>query len=321
MLKAGIIGCGGISQAHAEGYRKGGKAELVAFYDVDEQRAEDYAEKYGGKAYPTAEDMLNNNNLDAVSICTPPSSHEKYTCLALQNRINVCCEKPLAHTSKSAKAMCKCAEESGKLLVTAYKFRFFPNVLWAKNLIDSGMVGSVVFARNIFASQIDMSERWFSKKEISGGGVMLDNGVHSIDLLRFLFGEVQGIFAVTKNAGKPLEVEDSCRLMLNMSTGMWASVDLSWVAGQSRNILEVNGTKGLIELWWNGGTFTPASGDQKQFVPPEDPVKADPFAAELDWFLDCIEGKKAPRATAEDGLRALEVIDKAYASSKNPAWS
>ncbi len=72
MLKAGIIGCGGISQAHVKGYKKTGKADLVAFYDVDEKRAKDYAEKYGGIAYPTAEDMLNDNNLDAVSICTPP---------------------------------------------------------------------------------------------------------------------------------------------------------------------------------------------------------------------------------------------------------
>lgn len=320
MLKAGIIGCGGIAQAHAQGYKTTGKADLVGFYDVENQKAEDYAQEFGGKAFASAEELLGGQTIDVASICTPPSSHENLACTAMQNGVHVICEKPLAHTSQSARVMCQCAADTGMLLVTAYKFRFFANVLWAKTLLDEGKLGKVVFARNIFAGQIDMSDRWFSKKEISGGGVMLDNGVHSIDLLRFLFGEVDGVFAVARNAGQPMEVEDSCRLMLNMSSSIWASVDLSWVAGQSQNILEIHGTDGLVELWWNGGSFVPKSGEPSEFTPPNDPVAADPFAAELDWFMACVRGEKKPRATAEDGLKALEVIDRAYACAQSPPW-
>ena len=322
MIKAGIVGCGGIARAHAQGYRATGKAELTAFCDVELDRAKAFADEFGGQAYGSPQEMLKKGVVDVVSVCTPPSSHEEHTCRALEAGLHVCCEKPLAHTSASAAAMVQCAKDTGNLLVTAFKFRFFPNVLWAKNLIDSGKAGTVVFARNIFAGHIDMSERWFSKKDISGGGVMLDNGVHSIDLLRFLFGEVQGVFAVVRNAGKPLEVEDSCRLMLNMSSGTWASVDLTWVAGQSANFLEIHGTEGLIELQWGGGAFTPKTGNgaQEHYTAPTDPVLADPFSAQLDWFIDCVLGEREPRATANDGLRALEVVDTAYASAEQPAW-
>ena len=151
---------------------------------------------------------------------------------------------------------------------------------------------------------------------------MLDNGVHSIDLLRYLFGEVKGVFAISRNAGKPLEVEDSCRLMLDMNGGVWASVDLTWVAGQSPNFLEVHGTGGLIELQWGEGSFTPkpGDGDRVRYSAPDDPILANPFSAQLDWFLACVRGEKDPRATGHDGLRALEVVDKAYASAKRPAW-
>ena len=319
-MRAGIIGCGGIARSHAEAYKSTGKAELAGFYDVDRNRTDEYAEMYGGRAFATPEEMLQKQHIDVVSICTPPSSHEGVACMAMRNGISVCCEKPLAHTAASARSMCRCSDETGTLLVTAYKFRFFENVLWAKQLIDDGKLGDVIFARNIFAGYIDMSESWFSKKEISGGGVMIDNGVHAVDLLRFLFGEVVGVFAVARNAGRPLEVEDSCHLMLSMSSCTWASVDLSWVVGGSRNILEINGTKGFIEAWWDGATFTPVSGEQIQFVSSGDPVLADPFAAQLDWFIDSARGEREPRATAMDGLAALEVIEHAYALSAAPAW-
>lgn len=320
MFRVGIVGCGGIARAHAEGYRTTGKAELSAFFDTDGRRAEAFAETYGGKAFTSIEEMMDRQHIDVVSICTPPSSHEEAACLAMRNRIDVCCEKPLAHTAAAARTMCRCADRTDALLVTAFKFRFFANVMWAKELIDGGHLGGVVFARNIFAGRIDMSERWFSKKEISGGGVMIDNGVHAIDLMRYLFGEVEGVFAVARNIGTPLDVEDTCRLLLNMSTGTWASVDLSWIAGQSRNILEIHGTKGLLELWWDGASFTPIEGEQILFVPPDDPILADPFAAQLDWFIACVRGEKRPRATAEDGLRALEIVERAYASATSPAW-
>jgi predicted dehydrogenase len=106
-----------------------------------------------------------------------------------------------------------------------------------------------------------------------------------------------------------------------MPDGIIASVDLSWSAPQSRNILEVQGTGGLVELWWGGGRFSPAAGEAEEFQWPTDPVAADPFAAQLSWFLRAIDGEVAPRATVEDGVRALEVVAAAYASAAGPAWT
>ena len=320
MKRVGIIGCGGISKAHITGYRRTGMAQPVAFYDEDTVRAEKTAVDCGGTAYGSLEAMLSNAELDAVSVCTPPSSHEEIACQALRSGKPVCCEKPLAHNAASGRRMKECSEETATLLITAFKFRFFPNVLWAKNLLQDGRLGTVVSARNTFAGVIDMSNRWFSKKQISGGGVILDNGVHGVDLMRYLFGEVRGVFSVTADRGIPMEVEDSCRILLDMETDVWASVDLSWATPQSKNILEIQATKGLVELWWNGGRFTSLSGECDQFAWPEEPSEADPFAAQLQWFLECVDGVREPRASAGDGVRALEIIEAAYRSAANPGW-
>lgn len=321
MKRVAIIGCGSIAGAHATGYQKTGTAELVAVCDIDRDKAEALAERHGGTPYTSAETMLREERPDAVSVCTPPKWHEEASCSALRAGVSVCCEKPLAHSVDSARRIRACAEETGVLCVTAYKFRFFPNVLWAQNLVDSGRLGTVVSCRNTFSGIADMTGRWFSDKAISGGGVVADNGVHSFDLLRFLFGEIHGVFAVTRKHAKSIDVEDTCRALLRMPGSVLASVDLSWSAPQSMNILEIQGTGGLVELWWSGGRFTPASGKPEEFQWPDDPVAADPFAAQLSWFLRCIDGEVQPRATVDDGVRALEVVAAAYRSATGPAWT
>lgn len=321
MKRVGIIGCGSIAGAHATGYQKSGEAELVAVCDVDLGKAESLAKRYGGTPYASAEAMLEEGGLDAVSVCTPPKWHEEASCLALRAGVAVCCEKPLAHSVESARRIRACAEETGSLCVTAYKFRFFPNVLWVRDLVAAGRLGSVLSCRNTFAGIVDMSGRWFSDKAVSGGGVVADNGVHSFDLLRFLFGEIDGLFAVTRKHATNIQVEDTCRVLVRLPKGILASVDLSWSAPQSRSILEIQGTGGLVELWWSGGRFTPSLGEAEEFEWPMDPVAADPFAAQLSWFLRCIDGRETPRATVDDGVRALELVVAAYESAADPAWT
>jgi predicted dehydrogenase len=318
--RVGIIGCGGIARAHARGYAAAPGARLAALYDVDAGRARAFAGKHGGGACVSLEEMLAEAELDAVSVCTPPAFHEEAACAALRAGVAVCCEKPLAHNAESARRMCACAAETGALLVTAYKFRFFPNVLWAKEMLDAGRLGEVLAARVRFAGIIDMSGTWFSKKEVAGGGVMMDNGAHAVDLLRFLLGEVRAVFAVVANRGAAMEVEDSCRMLLDMASGAWGEAALSWAVPQPANILEVHGTAGLLELSGKGGRFLPARGEPESFAKPDDGLRADPFAAQLGWFLDCIDGRREPRATAGDGLRALEIIEAAYASAAEPGW-
>jgi len=313
--RVGIVGCGGIARAHAKGYAMLPNAELAALYDTDRERAEAFAQKHGGEAFASLEEMLDRAKPTAVSVCTPPAFHEEATCAALRAGVAVCCEKPLAHDAASAGRMCACAAETGTLLVTAFKFRFFPNVLWAKALLDAGRLGTVVSARVVFAGIADMSEKWFSKKSVSGGGVMMDNGVHAVDLLRFLLGEVRGVRAVTANHGVPLGVEDSAHVFMEAASGAWAEAELSWAVPQPKNFLEIHGTAGLLDLWMNGGRFRPAKGEPEEFEGTEDPVSANPFAAQLSWFLECLENRREPRATAGDGLRALQILEAAYASA------
>ena len=106
-----------------------------------------------------------------------------------------------------------------------------------------------------------------------------------------------------------------------MASGAWADVNLSWATPQPANFLEVCGTNGLLELSGKKGCFLPQGEEAQAFSAPDDPLLSDPFAAELAWFLDCVDGKQEPRATAEDGLEAIRILEAAYACAVKPGWT
>ncbi|MGC8863679.1 MAG: Gfo/Idh/MocA family protein, partial [Armatimonadota bacterium] len=167
-MRIGIIGCGGIASEHVRGYRECDDVEIAAGADLDIQRAINLVGE--GHAYPSYEDLLTKEKLDAVSVCTPPKFHKEAVCAALEAGVAVLCEKPLALNAGEARQMVECAERTGKLLVTAFCHRFHEPVLRAREIIRSGKIGSVIMFRNRFGAKMDMTKVWFSKPDVSGGG-------------------------------------------------------------------------------------------------------------------------------------------------------
>jgi len=204
--------------------------------------------------------------------------------------------------------------------ITLRDFKKEPEILLDKR-IKIGIIGKVIMIRNMFGGATDMSKKWFSKREISGGGVLIDNGVHAVDLFRFLFGEVKNISARIATFTQDINVEDTARLLLEMENGSFGTIDLSWSIPYPQSFyLEVYGSEGSIMVGWD--TLRYRNREMKEWIEEKEKFNAEEkaFTREINHFVDCIKGKETPTVNGVDGLRALEVIETAYKSSKEKNW-
>jgi len=172
-LRFGMVGAGGIAQAYAQTFRDTDIADLVAVADVRTESAEAIAQSIGAKSYASHEEMAEAENLDAVVVCTPPVTHRNICADLASHGLHVLCEKPLAIDSKSATEMFDAAVQNNVKLTMATKFRYATDVIRAKSIVSSGILGDVILFDNCFTGHVDMSQRWNSNPEISGGGVLI----------------------------------------------------------------------------------------------------------------------------------------------------
>lgn len=156
----GIVGCGQMGKAHLAGYLLHPQAEVVAFCDEAIEKAKRLAQEEGKKVYSSFREMLERENLAGISLCTPPSTHREIALEAIRKKVAVLCEKPLAREVKEGEEMIKEAEKRGVLLMTAFKFRFFPQVERAKKIVQKGEIGKIILLRNNFGAWVNMKEKW-----------------------------------------------------------------------------------------------------------------------------------------------------------------
>ncbi len=319
-VRVGIIGCGGIARAHISGYTANPDVELVSFFDKEPGQAEKFVQKYGGKAYDNLSTMLEKEKFDAVSICTPPVAHKDAAILALDHGVNVLCEKPISLNASNGIEMVNKAKQVKKYLMTAFSWRFHKEIKIAKKLVEEGKLGKIVMVRNTFAGWGDMSQRWFSKREISGGGALIDAGIHSVDLYRFLFGEIKTVWGQIQTIAQPIEVEDIARVMLKTETGIVGSLDISWSVGIGPSTcFEIYGSEGTVLIEWSSIRYR--RRDEKDWTVeasnlPED----DAFRNETKHFINVVLGKEKPVVDGVDGIRAVEIIEAAYKSAEKNQW-
>jgi len=312
-LRIGIIGCGQMGRWHFEAYKQNPNVELVAFVDTDYRKAEELSKKTSGKVYKTHKDMIQNERLDGVSICTVPSSHKEIALGCLNAGINVLCEKPLAISATQAKEMVYKANEKKLLSLTAFKFRFFDEVLKARGLIQKGSLGRILNFRLMFGGYMNMVGTWYVQEEISGGGIIMDSAPHAIDLIRYLFGEIETVSAQKKNY-QEIEVEDTAKLVFLLKNGASGTVDLSWsVAVPPQTYLEIYGEDGSAFLDLKGITYKFKTWVEWKRVPSQVNSK-EAFARQIDHFVEAIIGKKPSITNNEDGLRSQIAIESAYES-------
>ena len=311
--RIGIVGCGQMGRWHLDSYKKNPQAKIVAVADTDIARAQAFAREMKAKAYRSHGEMLAQESLDGVSVCTVPATHRDVVVGLLDAGVHVLCEKPLAVSIQQAEEMARKAKEKNKLLFTAFKFRFYDEVARAKELIAGGGLGKIVSFRLMFGGYLNMAGTWYADKNLAGGGVIMDNGPHAFDLVRYLFGEIENV-SVAAGTLQNLEVEDSAKLTVSLRGGAVGVIDLTWsVAVPSRSYLEIYGEDGAALLDLDGITYRFKSWSEWKRVPNQAGVQ-EAFARQVDYFVAAILGQTPQILGNGEGVKSQAVIAAAYES-------
>jgi predicted dehydrogenase len=319
-LSFAMIGCGRISQVHLSVLAGEPRAKLVAVVDKDRQAAKSAGEAWGAPDFQDVHEMLRKAAPDAVVICAPPNVHRELTEAALFAGAHVLCEKPLALSVAEAEEVLLAAEKADRVLMMCSKFRYVEDVIKAKGVIDSGILGQIVLLENQFCSRVDMKNRWNSKRAVAGGGVLIDNGSHSADIVRYLLGPVTAALAIPGRQWQALEVEDTCTMFLRCARNAMASVDLSWsIQKEHPYYIHVYGTEGTLEVGWSGSRYR--QSERLHWVPFGNGYdKLQATGSQLRNFIGTITGEAQPLITAEDALESVRVVESAYRSTQEGRW-
>ncbi|MGI8640270.1 MAG: Gfo/Idh/MocA family protein [Pyrinomonadaceae bacterium] len=319
-LKFALIGTGGIAQTYAQAFQSSNCCQLAAVADVRRESADAYAEPFGAKSYDNYKNLAENETVDAVIISTPPNTHPEIAMYFMQRGVNVLCEKPLCLSVAEAKRMIDCAEKSGVKFTMATKFRYVEDVIKAKSMIASGVLGDIVQFENAFTARVDMSKRWNSDSEISGGGVLMDNGTHSVDIIRYFLGAIAEVLAVEAGNTQDLRVDENVKLLAKTQNGVMANVDLTWgINKELPNFISIYGTNGTLHIGWQASKYKLNSNpDWTVFGKGYDKVQA--FKAKIENFANAIRGTEELLTKPEDALASVEVIEAAYKSLNQNLW-
>jgi predicted dehydrogenase len=320
-MRFGLIGAGAIAHTYAQAFARSTLSELVGVADVRFDLAQTFAERMGGAAFRCYQDMLEQTECDAAIVATPPATHPDICCRLLEQGVHVLCEKPLAISPEEARTMLAAAEQSTATLRMASKFRYVADVLEAKSIITSGLIGDVILFENAFTSRVDMKSRWNSDPNISGGGVLIDNGTHSVDVVRYFLGPIAELQVVEGRRVQDIPVEDTVRMFVRSVDGVMGTIDLSWSLNKELPYyVSVYGSTGTLHVGWKESRFRRASdSDWTVFGQGYDKLQA--FGAKLDNFVRSVRGAEAPLISLQDALASVEVINAAYDAMWRSSWA
>jgi predicted dehydrogenase len=319
-VRFGLVGAGGIAQSYAQAFEGAVAARLVAVADVRREAARALAEAAGCCAFDSHEALLTGAELDAVIVCTPPASHPEICLSFLELGKHVLCEKPLSIDSASARTMVEAARAAGVRFTMASKFRYVEDVVKTKGIVASGILGDIVLFENAFTARVDMGSRWNSNPEVSGGGVLIDNGTHSVDIMRYFLGPLAEVHVVEGKRSQGLPVEETVRIFVRSVSGVLGSIDLSWsINKELDSYINIYGSHGTVSVGWRESKYRQASGrDWVVFGKGYDKLQA--FRAQIENFAGAIRGEQALLITPEDAVASVEAIEAAYADLRRSHW-
>jgi len=331
-LKIGVIGCGSIAKhRHLPEYAANTQIKIVAVCDIVKSRADETAVLYGAKSYESYEELLQNSEVDAVSVCTPNYLHAPVSIAALKAGKHVLCEKPMATSRADAEEMIEAASTSGKKLMIAHNQRFVPSHAKAREILASGEIGKVYSFRTAFGHpgpegwSVDGKESWFFEKDKAFIGAMGDLGVHKTDLIRYLLNEeiVEVGSFVETSAKEFATVDDNAVCILKSESGIIGTLAASWAYTASEdnstiiyaekailrleddpvNSLVVQYQTGEVVKYELGGIQTNDSGGQSS-------------SKVIDQFVDSILVDKEVPVSGTEGMNSLQVVLAALESNE-----
>lgn len=327
MFRFGILGCGMIANIHARAIQALPEAELLGVADHKPEMAKSFAEKFGGKSYESYAQMLSDDLLDVVCICTPSCFHVQNAIEALEMGKHVVLEKPMALTVEDSDRLIETCQRTGKLLTVISQLRFSEDVRRVKKLLEENSFGRLSLCNlkmNYYRDEAYYaSSPWKGKKAFDGGGALMNQGIHGVDLLQYLVGPVKEVRGRIKTVSHRIEVEDTAVAMLTFDNGALGVIEASTCAypGFARKI-EIYGDEGFVVL----------KEDQieqltvkKQSIPIEhssamdtakDPslLNFDLHRCQMQNLLNAIRGKDTLLVDACEGKKAVQIIEEIYNS-------
>jgi predicted dehydrogenase len=317
----GIVGAGRIAQTYAQVLAGSKTFDVVGVADTNLEASEKLAVGLDCAPYSSHQDLFERARSDAVLVCSPPDTHAEVSTFFLEQQVHVMCEKPLAISVSEALLMLEAARSTDAILTMASKFRYVVDVLWAKSIVGSGSLGEIILMENTFASRVDMSDRWNSDPSVSGGGVLIDNGTHSVDLTRFFLGPIAEVMAVEGRRVQGFGVEDTAQVFLRGHDGARATIDLSWSIDKERDsYLDIYGSQGTVQVGWQRSRYRQSSSPVwVEFGQGYDKARA--IKDQLSNFAGAIRVGEPLRISGADALASVEVIEAAYASLRSDDWT
>ena len=341
----GVIGCGGIANSvHLPSLAKASGAYISALCDIDSIKLKKTAEKYGvpeSSCFTNYEDLISCQEVDAVDICTPNNLHCPMAAKALFAKKPFCIEKPMGISAQEAKALKTAADKSGLPSMICFSYRFYPAVRYAKSLIDKGHLGNIntIYAQYLKSSAFIPGRRldWRFEESKARYGVSGDLAVHILDIVRFLAGDITGVFAKTGIAVKKrmelgrdvlrnVTTDDYCNFLAEVEGGISATFGISRCAYGNKNhiVVDIYGDKGALRFDLNHSdqiqVYVPdntgVNEDMKTITVPDE-YKSD----QMQTFVDILHKKQPLYApTLDEGLNCQYILDALLASSEQCRW-
>jgi 1,5-anhydro-D-fructose reductase (1,5-anhydro-D-mannitol-forming) len=325
MIRVGIIGFGKMGRIRANAVKNIKTYHIVSVYDPKLADSSKYSKS------KSADHIIKNKDIDAVFICTPNYLNKPLTIRALQAGKHVFCEKPPAFTVKEVKEIQKVERKTGKKLMYGFNHRHHGSIKKIKSIIDSREYGQILWMRGRYGKSVDSSfyDNWRSKKKLSGGGILLDQGIHMLDLFLYLAGNFDEVQAFTSNLYWKLEgIEDNVfALFRNNKTGVVASLHSTMTQWRHLFALEIFLEKGyavLNGLKTSSGTYGKevlSIAKNRTTAPAatwKDEERAvfsanDSWQKELEHFYGAISHDRPVEiGNSEDALRVMQMIDRVY---------
>lgn len=336
MIRVGIIGCGKIAQTrHIPEYAAHPDAVLAGFYDLNQERAQELAQRYQGKAYPSVEALLADDSIDAVSVCTANNAHASISIAALRAGKHVLCEKPMATTLADCERMVAEAARAHRFLMIGQNQRLAPAHVRARELLARGEIGTILTARTTFGHggpeswSIDPGNgTWFFDPQRAAMGVMADLGIHKTDLLQFLCGGT--ICRVTARlatldkrtpSGELIGVDDNAFCIYEMDNGVMAMLQASWTHyGAEDNSTVLYGTEGMMRIYDDPNyaiVIIKKSGERQLYelgsIQTNDNQSDSGVIAQ---WVDCLVQGREPELSGQSVLPAMRAVFAAITASR-----
>jgi predicted dehydrogenase len=318
-LKFAVVGCGRMGVRRIGLIKNHPMAELRYVEDYDDEIARKVSKEAGCDYFSGWEKLVSRPDIDCMVISVPNKFHHDICIAALEAGKHVFCEKPLARNPTEAQEMVEAAQRSQCFLKVGSNLRYFPSVLKTKELLDDDQIGEILFARGWIGHSGWQVGTWYSNAEIVGGGTLLDNGCHLLDLYRWFLGEVESCVGFTSTSLWPITpLEENAMALFRFSSGKMAFLQSSWTEWAGYMYLEIYGAQGILRIDNRGQscitTLSNREGQNNVFDYSQEPPKS--YVLEFDDYIKAISNNKQPLPSGFDGLRAVQMAYAVYQSAR-----